>query len=354
MKKHKSLIWISVLTLCIFIVAAQSFAGIGKRRGTASAAELLIPVGSRGTALSGAVSASISGAEAMYWNPAGIAASSSRAEVIVSHLTWLAGINVDFAAAYANFSGIGAFGVSIKSVGFGDIPVTTEQSPDGTGEIFSPAFMTIGLSYSRAMTDRIMAGANIKVISEKIMREQATGYAFDFGLQYLSPAGVRIGIVLNNLGPDMQYDGSDTEYLVEIPGTEAGTRSERLRVSLAKFELPTTLEIGLSYDLKVADKNMVTISSAFLNNNFGLDNYKFACEYAFQKMVFLRGGYSLAYSTDSGSFYTADEDNYLFGPSFGAGFNYNITSGMKISLDYAWRQAQLFDDNQWFTLTLKF
>jgi len=354
MNKHKSLIWLSMMILCMLILVTQSLAGIGLRRGTASASELLIPVGSRGTAMSGAVTANISGAEAIYWNPAGMAAASSRSEVVVSHLNWLAGISVDFAAAYANFGGFGAFGVSFKTIGFGDIAVTTTNSPDGTGEMFSPAFVTFGLTYSRAMTDRIMAGANIKIISEKILRENATGMAFDLGLQYLSPAGIRIGVVLSNLGPDMQFSGSDTEHLVSLPGTEAGTRAERLRIPLARFELPTTLEIGVSYELKVAEKNMVTVSGAFLNNNFGLDNYKLAFEYGFQNMVFLRGGYSLAYNTDNGGFYQADDDNYLFGPTLGGGLNYSITSGMKLGVDYAWRQTRLFDDNQWITLTLRF
>jgi opacity protein-like surface antigen len=354
MNQNKKIFISGLICLCLMLMISQSFAGIGNRRGTASATELLIPIGSRGTAMGGAVSAITYGAEAIFWNPAGMAASPSRAEIMVSHLNWLAGINVDFAAAYANMGSAGSFGFSFKTLSFGEIPVTTEFSPDGTGEFYSPSFITVGLTYSRAMTDRIMAGVNVKIISEKVVRMNSSGVAFDLGLQYLSPSGVRIGVVLCNLGPDMTANGSNAEYLVDIPGTEAGAIQERMRVPLARFELPTTLDIGLSYDLKVADQNIVTVAGSFINNNFGLDSYKMAMEYSFNKMVFLRAGYSMAYDTDSGNFYTADDNHYLFGPSMGAGLNYKITSGMTLALDYAWRQTQLFEDNQWLTLNLKF
>ncbi|RMF66256.1 MAG: hypothetical protein D6743_06715, partial [Calditrichaeota bacterium] len=178
-----------ILILVVFsllLVATQADAGNEKRRGTAGALELLIPVGSRGTALGGNVAASITGVEAMFWNPAGVAVSGASAEVMASHFEYIAGINVDYAAVAAKFGSVGTFGLNVKTLDFGDIPVTTEAEPEGTGQTFNPTFVTIGFTYSKQLTDRIAFGTNIKLVTESIQNSNATGAAFDFGLQYIA------------------------------------------------------------------------------------------------------------------------------------------------------------------------
>jgi hypothetical protein len=343
-----------MLLAMLVVSVAPVDAGTRRRRGTAGATELLIPVGSRGTALGGTFAAGISGIEAMYWNPAGVAATGRSAELMVSHLNYLADIDVNYVATYANFSGLGALGVSFKTLSFGNIPVTTVESADGTGETFSPNFVNFGLTFSRQMTDRILMGVTAKVISEKILRLSASGMAFDFGLQYRTSAGWKLGIALRNLGPNMQFDGADLENLTPIPGTEPGSRPENLRTVLSTFELPTTFEIGVAFDWSPAQDNTVTLMGGFQNNNFSLDEYKVGVEYNYKKMVYLRGAYSLAHNAEDGEFISSDADQFLFGPAIGGGINYDLTSTLNISVDYAYRPTELFEDNQWFSLTLGF
>ncbi|MGH7455558.1 MAG: PorV/PorQ family protein, partial [bacterium] len=311
------------------------------------------PVGSRGTALGGNFIASISGVEAMHWNPAGVAASPYRAELMASHFRYIADINVEYAAVAAKFNGVGSFGLNIRTLDFGDIPVTTELATEGTGELFSPTFVTVGLTFSRQMTDRIFFGTTAKIITEGILDQSASGVAFDFGLQYSTGVGgLKIGIALKNLGPNMKFDGSETETRVAPAGTEPGTRARNLRQPLATFELPSTLELGLSYDIGVSDKAKVTVAGNFMNNNFGLDQYGLAGEFNFDKKIFLRGGYTLAYNPDNEKFLGSEEE-FLFGPSAGAGVALDIGS-FNVLLDYAYRATEFFDSNQWFTLTLGF
>ncbi|MGH7452924.1 MAG: hypothetical protein ACRENG_16365, partial [bacterium] len=89
--KNRGVVLVSSLLLAaVFLTAINADAGTGKRRGTAGALELLLPVGSRGTALGGNFIASISGVEAMHWNPAGVAASPYRAELMASHFRYIA------------------------------------------------------------------------------------------------------------------------------------------------------------------------------------------------------------------------------------------------------------------------
>lgn len=353
MKISIKLVAVFLLAVLVLWSVSPADAGTGKRRGTASGVELLIPVGSRGTGLGGNVSSTINGIEAIYWNPAGLANSNLAAEVMVSHLRYIADINVNYAAASFRF-GIGSIGLSVKTLDFGDIPVTTELQTEGTGEMMNPSFVTIGLTYSRQMTDRIAFGVTGKVLSEKILRSSASTFAFDFGLQYAtSVKGLKLGVALKNLGPNMRFDGSDLETRVQPAGSEPGSRVRNLRTPLGAFELPSTLELGLSYDLSFGENSLVTVSGNFLNHNFGLDQYGVAAEYSLNKTIFLRGGYTISYDPDTDEFKSQD-DEYLFGPSFGGGLNFKVSEKMRLNLDYAYRVTELFDDNQWFTFTLTF
>ena len=351
MNRWKILIAIAV---CVLLVATSIFAGTGQRRGTAGAQELLIPVGSVGTALGGANLANVSGIEAMFWNPAGLAVSTSSTEFMFSHLSYIADINVNYVAGNFNSSGLGALGFSIKTIGIGDIAVTTNDSPDGTGEMFSPTFLTLGLTYSRAMTDKIHFGTNFKVVTERMLGESASGIAFDFGLQYNTGMGVKGGIALKNIGPNMKFDGNDLEVFTKDQSDRPDTEGENLRIPLAEFDLPTTFEIGLSYQININESNNFTLMGTFLNDNFALDEYRVAGEYNFNDLIFLRGSYQFGYDADEDQFRMADADYFLWGPSFGAGLNLDLGPTFKLKLDYAYRITELFDDNQWFTLRIGF
>jgi len=353
MKMSTKWVALALLAFAVLYAVYPAEAGTGARRGTAGAVELLIPVGSRGTAMGGNVSSTVKGIEAMYWNPAGLAGSTHSAEVMVSHLRWIADININYAAVAASF-GIGDIGISVKSLDFGDIPVTTELQTEGTGEQLNPNFFTFGVTYSRQMTDRISFGGTFKVVSEKILRSSASGFALDFGLQYAtSLQGLKLGIVLKNLGPNMKFEGPDAETRVQPAGAEPSSRNRNFRAELAAFELPSTLELGVSYDMGFGENSSLTVAGSFMNHNFGLDQYGVAAEYSFNKTVFLRGGYSVAYDPETSNF-ESQSDEYLFGPSFGAGVNLKVGESMNLNLDYAYRTTEIFDDNQWFTVTLGF
>jgi len=354
MRRWKYIFSIIAIAVCVLLVFQDIFAGTGRRRGTAGAQELLIPVGSVGTALGGANLATTSGIEAMYWNPAGLAATQSSAEVMISHLQYIADMDVNYIAGSFLSPALGALGVSIKTVGFGDIAVTTNDSPDGTGEMYSPTFMTLGATYSRAMTNKIYFGASAKFISEKIMRQTASAVAFDFGLQYNTGMGLRGAVCLKNIGSNIVFDGSDLEVFTTDISDRPDASGENIRIPLAVADMPTTFEIALSYEYAITTQNHCTFMGSFMNDNYALDEYRVGLEYNFNNLVFLRGSYQLGFDADEDKFRTADPDNFLWGPSFGGGINLNLGPSMKLNLDYAYRLAEIFDDNQWFSLRLSF
>ncbi len=330
-----------ILTIISLLIILTSLdAGTSKRKGTAGAEELRIPVGSRGVALGGGVVAEANGVDALFWNPAGASFTGKSAEAMFSHVSYIADIKVSYIAAIANFGGVGVFGVSLRSFDFGEIPVTTVDAPDGTGEKFSPNFLTAAISYSRRMTDRIYVGANLKLISERILRESAMGFAVDIGLQYRLEGGLRFGAVMKNVGGNMKFDGPDLEWGVVIPGSEPGSPVRSLRVPLQEFELPAAFELGFSYNFKLGESHSLTFAGSFQNNNFSLDEYKGGIEYSFNNMLFLRVGYSYVNETD-----------YVFNqPAFGVGLNIPLGGNLEASVEYTYRKVKFFNNNQFLTL----
>jgi hypothetical protein len=333
-----------VLILIIFILflSSSAFAGSQARIGAAGAQELLIPVGARGISLQGANIADITGTEAIYWNPAGLAAG-QRTEAMFSYMSWIADIKVSYLAVGANIGQANAIGFTLRTLNAGDIEVTTAEQPEGTGEMFSPTFLVVGATYSRMMTDRIHFGFTTNLITENARQMKATGVAFDFGVQYrnLLP-GMQLGVALKNLGPDMKFDGPDVEYPVDT-GSEPGSRSRPAELNLAKFDLPVTFEIGLGYNYNFAEDHQASLYGNFRNFNLGNDYYMGGVEYGFRDLFFLRGGY-LA---------TQQNDDNIFGPTFGAGLQTNL-AGTLVGFDYTYRTVEYFDANQFFSLRIGF
>jgi hypothetical protein len=342
-KNIKLLIKISLLAALLVV---DIFASGGKRNGTAGASELLIPVGARGIALNGAYISGIDGLEAIYYNPAGLGATLGT-EAMFSYTSYIADIGVQYAAVGTGFEGLGSIAFSVKSLDFGDIPVTTTENPYGTGAMFSPTYVVLGLTYANGLTDRIRVGVNFNVVTEKIMRSTATGIALDVGVQYDGIAeveGLQLGVVLRNFGPQMSFDGPDLIRFASDPNSLRGEQA--YKIEGASFDLPSQLEFGLAYKRNFADNYRFTLASSFQQNNFANDEYKAAAEFAFQETFFLRGGYSfMGEAVDL-------EEEQIFGPSFGAGVKVN--AGFDIAFDYAYRVATYFDANHVFALRIIF
>ncbi len=343
----KRLIQGLVILLAISTLFVDTYAGGGKRNGTGAAQELMIPVSARGMALSGAYIAGIEGIDAIYYNPAGLGVTSNSADAMFSYMNYIADIGFAYAAVGMNFESFGSLGFSVRSLDFGDIPVTTTDNPYGTGATFSPTFVTVGLTYSNALTDRIRVGVNMNIVSEKIVSTSATGVAFDVGVQYNGVAGVeglKLGVTIKNFGPAMDWDGPD---LLRTAVEEDAKRGKQFyKIDAAAFELPSQLELGLAYQANFGSQFNGIVSAMFRNNNFSDDEYLFSGELSFKNMFFVRGGYDYVQEAVN------NEDEFLFGPSFGVGFK--MTGSMDITVDYAYRTVRYFDANHMVTVKFGF
>jgi hypothetical protein len=213
--------------------------------------------------------------------------------------------------------------------------------------------MTLGATYSRAMTDRIFVGVNIKFITESIMQTSASAFALDMGVQYLTEAGVRLGVALKNLGSPMKFSGPNMDRQVEIPDTPPGSPTRKLRFPSQKAELPSLFEIGLSYDIKPMEKANITIMGNYRNHNFANDQILAGVELSYDNRFFLRGGYDYAMNEGTDA---VGGDTYQFGPTFGFGLIQPLSGGTSLGFDFAYRMVNTayFDNNMYFSAKLIF
>ena len=343
------------LILIIFgFSAVEIFGGGQNRAGTAGAPELRIPIGARYLAMGGSAIATVSGLEAIYWNPAGVDLTSTDANAMFSYRQYIADMSMNFAAVSGRLGDLGTFGLAFRSLNIGDIPVTTMDQPDGTGQIFSPTYFILGLTYSKQLTDRISIGANFNLINESIDKVNASGFSFDFGVQYtdlFNIPGFAVGVVVKNLGPTMTFSGNGNYVLANDPVSQRGPTYYDF--AAASAELPSEIGIGLSYVKHFNEEHSLLISGAFQNNNFTADDYKLGLEYSFKNLFFIRGGYTY----NNGSVFSSAEDgapsiwqNYVFG----VGVNTKEFSSIDLSVDYAYVPTQYFDANNVFSLRVGF
>ena len=342
-----------LFSLTAFVLAGTMlFAGNPDRQGEAGAAELLLNPWAKSAGLHSMTTATIAGVEAMRINVAGIGRINGR-ELLISNARLYEGSTIQLnALGYAQKSGNGAFSVSIMSVDFGDIPVTTVAQPEGTGATFSPSFFHLGVGYAYTYENKISVGLLFRAISESTPDVSAFGFALDAGVQYVSGPqdNFRLGISLRNIGSPMRFGGQGLTF--QGPNPEGNTqyllsfdqRSE-------DFELPSVLNIGISYDYFFTNKLMLRAVGNFTSNAFSRDQIGAGLEFSFNEMLMLRGGYK----TDFGSSGTT-LNNVYSGVSAGATIElpFNESGKNKIGIDYAYRATNPFRGTHNFSVRMSF
>lgn len=331
-----------ILVLAVlFAWVAVASAGSDLKIGSAGAQELRIPVGSRGTAMGGSAVAFSSGIDAIFWNPAG-AANIEGIDLMLSRRKYIADIDIDYIAAARRMGDAGVMAITAKILSMDGEPVTTVDAPNGTGATFGGSFSVIGASYARQFTDRVSLGLSGNVIYEKIADQTATGFALDVGFKY-DPQwnNVTFGAVLKNLGPKMKFNGSGFDVETET-GDDPNALPHKTRTQSEAFQIPSYFQLGMAYKMIDQDRSVVNLTGTFQSNNFAQDEYRVGGEYSFDEKFFVRGGYTYA-----------DQTDYLFGLTLGAGLAFNL-GDTDMHFDYAWSQSEFFDDNHYFTFQVGF
>jgi len=325
------------------LLAWPAWSGTEERLGTGGNPAQRIMVGARSVGLAYSDLASVTGVEAMFGNPAGLAAGESSTEVLFSHANYIADMNLNYVALAQTMGGMGRVGFSVKVLSIGDIIRTTEDAPDRTGDILQPTFTTLGLSYAKALTDRVNFGGSIKLISEKVMSTGANNVSFDFGFQYdTGVRGVRLGAAMQNFGNAQHFSGEDMDRNIVLPEDDPQSANRTLSLSTSTAELPSLFSGSVTYPVLVG-QNALTVHGVYQSNSFNVDEFRFGGEYVYRKQFALRLGYKATSSSSE-----------IFGLTYGLGVQVPLGSA-KMDVDYAGQSvSNFFNDVQHLGLTFRF
>lgn len=329
-----------VLALAGTVASLPVQAGNPDRAGAAGATQLLINPWARSSGWALSNSASIRGVESMFGNIAGLSRV-NRTEVSFTSTRWLqgSGVSVNSVGLGQKLGESGVLGISATTMSFGDLDVTTYDSPEGGLGTFRPNMANIGVGYSKSFSNSIHGGLLLRVVSESIANVRTSGICFDAGIQYVTGPkdNVHFGIALKNVGPAMQFagDGLAVQGLL-VQGSDQLTLEQRSD----RFEIPSLLNIGAAYDWHLNELHRLTFAGTFVSNSFTKDQGMIGVEYAFRKMLHVRGGFLY----EDGI--TSDEDRttVFTGPSAGLSVDFPFGEEKKsaLSIDYGYRSTNPF------------
>lgn len=318
-----------------------AWAGNPDRQGEAGAYELLLNPWARSAGLHTLNTSFISGVEALRLNPAGLVRV-NQLEVVLSRANYLQGTDIGLNALGLSrkVGNNGAFGFSLMAMDFGDIEVTTTDQPEGTGATYSPNFFHIALSYAHVFENKVSVGITFRGISQALANVNAFGFAIDAGIQYVTGPqdNFKFGISLRNVGSPMQFSGEGLSTQRPSPN---GSYELTVDQRAARFELPSTLNIGLSYDFLLGESHRLTALGNFTSNSFSRDNLGAGLEYSLNDQFMLRGAYRYEVGVN-----TIAEEPIYTGLSAGASIEFPLSRKEKdtrIGIDYAYRDTKVWD-----------
>jgi hypothetical protein len=313
--------------LPFFAILLFSSTAFSQKVGSTSMQFLKVMPCARATAMGDAYSVLASGAEAVFWNPAGVALAEKR-ELSMTYLKWIFDTQQGALSFSAPLGNIGAVGVQLQYVDFGEIPEALWASPYKddigypglTGNSFHPFTYLVGLTYASQITDKFSTGISVKYARESLYNGNAVvaisssgdtstvntwgnGFLFDFGLNYNTGfRSIRLAASMQNFGANVRY------------ASEAGPVPLALRVGIAADV------IGNNALLLQSEDNRLCVAFDLFQPNDYEQQAHIGIEYVFGGFVALRGGYKFNYDAD--------------GLTAGLGFQQNLAD-LKFTFDYS-------------------
>ena len=329
----------STLALLLAVaIAAPAHAGNPDRSGSAGAGQLLILPWALSSGVAGANTALVTGVEASFSNVAGLAFV-NRTELAVCNQQYLVGTDIQLNSfGFVQAVGGGHFGITVTSMTFGDIEITTEDLPEGGIGAYRPTFSNIGISYAKAFSNSIYGGLTVRMISESISNVRANGVAFDAGIRYLAgdDGRLKFGIALRNVGAPMRYGGDGLTLTATPQGASEGLtimqRSER-------FELPSLVNIGFGYEMMRRESMTLSGMGQFTSNSFTRDQVSGGLELNLRDRFMIRAGYLF----EEGLGNEETTRTAISGPSAGFSVNLPTSDDGYIGLHYGYRTTNPFD-----------
>lgn len=343
------------ITAIALMITSTVFAGNKDRSGQAGAGELLLNPFGVSSGLFGLNLSNVKGIESMKTNIAGLA-HTKKTEIGLAHTRYLSGTgmsisNLGFAQ---NLGDAGVLGVNIMSFGFGDIPITTETSPEGGIGNYKPTFLNISVGLGHTFSKNMSAGLNVTYVNEAISNIRASALGFDAGVEYTNGKrdNLHIGVTLRNVGTNLRFagdgfsfNGSSPDFAKELT---VQSRSE-------KFSLPSQLGLGVAYDFYLDEakadaastetetkmpEHRLTPMFSFISNSFNSDWLGLGLEYSYKEKFMLRAAYRYESDITDKALTTTFYTGLSAGVTFQTKLN-SKASAPRLAIDYAYKPTRI-------------
>ena len=324
-----------------FLLVLPSLAFGQAKVGTAGAQFLEIGISARAIGMGEAFLGVANDASALYYNPGGVALL-EQSEIMVTHIDYPADIQYEFLGYVMPMPQLyGNIGLAAYWLHMDDMPVTTYEHPEGTGQTFSAGDLALAATYASSLTDNFAIGMTLKYIHSFLEIETATGWAVDVGTYYNT--GFRdfsICMIIANFGPDMKFIDE-----------EIGEN----------FALPIDFRFGTAINIIESDNQKLTWALQASRPNDNLEKFNTGFEYWFNNSFALRFGKKFQYDFMNNGNLAAGlagfDDrmgfNLTAGMTFGGGVKVPISS-YDVQIDYAYQDLGYLDAVHRFSFDIKF
>lgn len=223
-----------------------------------------IAMGDAGTALSNDLTG-------LFYNPAKLALT-DRSEVLFMHNEWIQDVSSEVIGAKTIIWGIPfALGFNVTSVD----GIEFREIPGEPVTTFDANYFFGSLSTGFFVTEEIAFGTSFKYLYEGLMNDEASGFGFDFGLNYLLP-----------------YKGLTASAVIKNIGSMNALRSESTK-------LPTELRVGTAYTFALDDAKFDFTGGVEFQKYLDTEDnhFNFGGEVLYNKLIAARAGYQSGYES---------------------------------------------------------
>jgi hypothetical protein len=311
------------------LAGALASAQESNKAGTSAGQFLKIGVGARAMAMGGATVGVVDDASAAYWNPAGLAGVKSFT-LFGTHTRWFADITHQYFGVVLPLGDDHRIGVNATVLSVGDIEITTEEQPRGTGTFYDATDIAVGLSYSGRLVEFFSFGATVKYVTQSIYNESASAMAVDLGtVLHTGFEGITIGMAFTNFGTAMKLEGRDLHRTYDPNPNSAANTGVSSYLGTESWELPVNFRVGIGWTLvgpvealMTDETHAVRLAVDANHANDAPENAVVGLEYSWQEILALRGGY--AFNDDVRTW------------SAGVGLHWGTAQGLGVGVDYAY------------------
>ena len=293
---------------------------------------LKIGIGARPAALGEACVANINDVDAAFWNSAALTNIESF-QAGFSYTNWFTDLKIT-SGALGFRAPFGVFAVHYAALNYGDIEEALTTSANNsedtrTGNFFSGSDLILGLSFSRAYTDKLSIGVTAKYLREELFTFTNSLWAFDVGSYYHTGwKGIRLAMSAQNFAQQARW---------------LHTKEEEQQ----SYELPLMFRLGWSIDLMGGSdlflggnpNQQFTFNMDAIHTNDYAERLHIGAEYVLYQTLAFRGGYRFNY----------EEGNL----GLGLGLNYSVQN-IQMHIDYAYVSYDFLDSPHRVSVLLEF